>query len=50
MNGKLFPEVHAFGTLIKSTKVFRLIICNTLQAGKTDTVKIRLMKTYYSNI
>ena len=28
--GSYFPEVCAFGTLIMSTKVFRLIICKTL--------------------
>ena len=27
--GNYFPEVRAFGTLITSTKVFRLIICKT---------------------
>ena len=27
--GSYFPEVRAFGTLITSTKVFRLIICKT---------------------
>ena len=28
--GGYSPEVRAFGTLIKSTKEVRLIICNTL--------------------
>ena len=28
--GSYFPKVHACGTLIMSTKVFRLIICKTL--------------------
>ena len=28
--GSYSPEVHAFGTPITSTKVFRLIICKTL--------------------
>ena len=28
--GSYSPEVHTFGTLITSTKVFSLIICKTL--------------------
>ena len=28
--GSYYPEVHAFGTLITSTIVFRLIICKTI--------------------
>ena len=36
-NGKLFScEVHAFGTLIMSTKVFRLIICKTIWPRHDD--------------
>ena len=29
--GSYSPEVRVFGTLIESTKVFRLIICKTLR-------------------
>ena len=28
--GSYFPEVHAFGTLITSTEVFRLIFCKII--------------------
>ena len=38
--GSYFPEVHAFGTLIMSTKVFRLIIQDTSKIISRATVRL----------
>ena len=37
--GSYSPEVRAFGTLIMSTNVFRLIICKNLTTPKNDPLR-----------